>query len=222
MSEKMNENLKEKKSVIIAVLILVAIVIIGTTVGITQFKKQQATSGETTQTETQTQETETTEVSETEADAVVEKSDDVAEKKETKKEEKKKEDKKETAKEEAKTEAKKSDKSNEAKDAKKETAEENTVDFPDKKPAFLYFVSESDSDYEKAVKVFEELKKEYGEDVDFELKNVTQDPSLLENFAFVNGNTPTLIMDGKEGITGFQMKMTDKKTLEEEIKKALK
>ena len=221
MSDKMNANLKEKKSVIIAVLILVAIVIIGTTVGITQFKKQEATSGETTQTQTQDKKTETAEVAEGEA-AEETATEEKASEKEDKKADKKA-DKKEQVKEEAKAEDKKADKKDaEKSDAKKETTQDTKVDFPDKKPAFLYFVSETDKDYEKAVKVFEELKKEYGEKVDFELKNVTQDPTLLENFALVNGNTPTLIMDGKEGITGFQMKMTDKKTLEDEIKKALK
>lgn len=92
----------------------------------------------------------------------------------------------------------------------------------EKTPVFMYFVSETDSDYEAALKVFEELKAEYKGKIEFELKNVTKEPELLENFSLVKGNTPALIMDGKEGITGFQFKMTDKKTLDSEIQKALK
>ena len=92
----------------------------------------------------------------------------------------------------------------------------------EKTPVFMYFVSESDSNYDEALKVFEELKKEYGTKIEFDLKNVTKDPKLLENFSLVDGNTPALIMDGKEGIVGFQFKMTDKNTLKSEIEKALK
>lgn len=89
-----------------------------------------------------------------------------------------------------------------------------------KTPAFLYFVSQEDSDYEKAIKVFEELKKEYADKVDFQLKNVTEEPELLENFAFVEGNTPALITDGKE--LGIKLKTTDKNELKDEIEKMLK
>lgn len=91
-----------------------------------------------------------------------------------------------------------------------------------KTPVFMYFVSEEDSDYNTALKVFEELKKEYSGKIEFDLKNVTQDPKLLENFSLVDGNTPALIMDGKEGIVGFEFKTTDKEVLKAEIEKALK
>lgn len=95
------------------------------------------------------------------------------------------------------------------------------ADIIEKRPAFIYFVAETDENYNEAMKVFEELKAEYSDKVDFELKNVTQDPSILENFALVKGQTPALIMDGKEGITGFHFKMTDKGVLEKEIEKTL-
>lgn len=101
------------------------------------------------------------------------------------------------------------------KDAQK--SEEET-----KTPVFMYFVSEKDSDYDAALKVFEELKKEYSGKIEFDLKNVTKDPKLLENFSLVDGNTPALIMDGKEGIVGFEFKTTDKEVLKAEIEKALK
>lgn len=92
----------------------------------------------------------------------------------------------------------------------------------EKRPVFIYFVSNDDANYNDAMKVFEELKKEYDGKVDFDLKNVTENPELLDNFQLVKGNTPALIMDGKDGITGLQMKMTDKETLKAEIEKALK
>lgn len=97
-----------------------------------------------------------------------------------------------------------------------ETKEENT-----KTPVFMYFVSESDANYDEAIKVFEELKKEYEGKIEFDLRNITKNPEILDNFSLVDGNTPTLIMDGKEGITGMQFKMTDKATLKAEIEKAL-
>lgn len=156
--------MKGKKSVIIAVVILVAISVIGIAVGFNMKKNTDVPQNQTEQSEKETS---------------------VTENKEQKK------------------------------------TDSNNSEMPDKRPAFIYFVSEDDEKYGEAIKVFEELKAKYSDKVDFELKNVTQDPTILENFALVDGNTPALIMDGREGITGFQFKMTDKSTLEKEIEKAL-
>lgn len=102
-----------------------------------------------------------------------------------------------------------------------EKVSETKAETEEKKvPTFLYFVSENDTDYEKALEVFEELKKEYGEKVDFQLKNVTKEPELLENFSLVKDNTPALIADGED--LGIQLKTVDKNILVKEIEKMLK
>lgn len=84
----------------------------------------------------------------------------------------------------------------------------------------MYFVSESDSDYDAALKVFDELKKEYDGKIEFQLHDITKDKEILERFSIVDGNTPALIMDGKE--LGLQFKTTDKNVLAGEIRKIVK
>ena len=84
----------------------------------------------------------------------------------------------------------------------------------------MYFVSESDSDYDAALKVFDELKKEYDGKIEFQLHDITKDKEILERFSIVDGNTPALIMDGKD--LGLQFKTTDKNVLAGEIEKSLK
>ncbi|MBE7044045.1 MAG: hypothetical protein E7397_00820 [Ruminococcaceae bacterium] len=89
------------------------------------------------------------------------------------------------------------------------------------KPTFMYFVSEADADYKKAVEVFENLKKEYGDRVNFDLKNVTKDPTILENFALVDGQTPALIMlNSSNDINNFCFKNCDEAQLKKEIENA--
>lgn len=165
----MKNKMKKKSTLIIAVIILVAITLTGTTVGIHNFKK---------------------EVSQNE-DVNIENA-----------EENKYETNKETINE---------------KDEVNDSVEINP-----KKPVFIYFVSNDDMEYDEAIKVFNELKKEYDDKVDFELKNVTENPEILENFKLVEGNTPALIMDGKEEITGIKLKTKDKEILKEEIEKSLR
>lgn len=73
--------------------------------------------------------------------------------------------------------------------AQKEPEEEKKV----YTPTFMYFISNSDADFEKTNEVIEKLKKEYGEKVVFDIRNVDEDPSQLDNFP-VEGQTPALIM----------------------------
>lgn len=106
-------------------------------------------------------------------------------------------------------------------DGQKATVNGDNAALENKTPEFLYFVSESDANYQEALKVFDELKAEYGDKVNFELKNVTQDPELLERFQPVQGNTPFLIIDGN-GDMSMAPKSADKKELEAAIIKILK
>jgi len=162
--------MKDKKSVIIAVIILVIISAVGISIGVKQYNELEPPVTQQEEAVNQNEETEQKQPEETKPE---------------------------------------------------EKGEEKGEEVNTKTPVFIYFVSESDSNYNEALKVFEELKKEYEGKIEFDLKNVTQNPELLENFALVKDNTPALIMDGKEGITGFQFKMTDKATLKTEIEKAL-
>ena len=60
-------------------------------------------------------------------------------------------------------------------------------------PTFMYFVAETDANFAQTNETIEKLKKEYEGRVTFDIRNVTQDPSQLENFP-VAGQTPALIM----------------------------
>lgn len=73
-------------------------------------------------------------------------------------------------------------------------------------PTFMYFISAKDDNYEETNKVIEKLKKEYDGKIVFDIKNVDEDPSLLENFP-VKDNTPALIMlNKKNDISNFLFK----------------
>ena len=91
------------------------------------------------------------------------------------------------------------------------------------KPTFMYFVTNADMEAEATQKVIAELKKEYADQVVFDIKNVDDDPSLLENFSLVNNQTPALIMlNTNNDISKFLFKTTDTKQLKEAIENALK
>ena len=89
------------------------------------------------------------------------------------------------------------------------------------KPTFMYFVAETDADYKEAMETFEALKKEYGDRVVFDLKNVTKEPELLENFSFIAGQTPALIMlNTSNDINNFVFASHDQEKLKAEIEAA--
>lgn len=89
-------------------------------------------------------------------------------------------------------------------------------------PTFMYFVSKADAAYNEEMAMIEELKAEYGEKVNFDIKDVDEDTTIAENFAFVPGNTPALIMlNTANDISAIQMQCADKATLKAEIDKAL-
>ncbi len=89
-------------------------------------------------------------------------------------------------------------------------------------PTFMYFVSNSDSDFDKTNAMIAELETEYSDEVKFELINVDEDAEAAENFQLVQGNTPALIMLNTDNdISALEFKCTDKDKLENDIKKAL-
>lgn len=94
---------------------------------------------------------------------------------------------------------------------------------PENKAVFMYFVTNSDLDNKTTKDALDKLKKEYGEKVTFDIKNVDEDKTLLENFSIVNGNMPALIMlNGEADITGFLPKTNDYNKLKESVEMALK
>ena len=56
-------------------------------------------------------------------------------------------------------------------------------------PTFMYFVTNADQESEAVQTALDTLKKEYEGRVIFDIKNVDEDPELLESFSFVKGNT---------------------------------
>lgn len=107
----------------------------------------------------------------------------------------------------------------------KQPAEENKSDAkePENKAVFMYFVTNSDLDNKTTKDTLDKLKKEYGEKVTFDIKNVDEDKSLVENFSIVNGNMPALIMlNSAADITGFLPKTNDYNKLKEAVEMALK
>lgn len=88
------------------------------------------------------------------------------------------------------------------------------------KPTFMYFYTNADT--ETVTPVLDELQKEYGKKVTFNLINVDENPEALENFQLVSGNTPALIMlNTNNDISKFEFQCSDKETLKADIDNAL-
>ena len=89
-------------------------------------------------------------------------------------------------------------------------------------PTFMYFVSNEDADFAATNEVIEKLKNEYNGKVNFDVRNVTEDPSNLENFP-VEGQTPALIMlDTSNNISNFLFMNGNYDDLKAAIEAALK
>lgn len=89
-------------------------------------------------------------------------------------------------------------------------------------PTFMYFVSNSDADFDKTNATVEELKKEYDGKVNFNIVNIDENKEAAENFP-VDGNTPMLIMlNTANDISAMSPKCSDKNELTEIIDAALK
>ena len=126
-------------------------------------------------------------------------------------------DKKENAKDEKKDESTQgNDKSNVAPSDNKPAEEPEKVT-----PTFMFFVSKKDSDYDKAMKAVDELKKSYDKKINFDIVDIDENPDAKKNFP-VEGQTPTLIMlNTSNDISAFEFKISDKEKMENAIKNAL-
>ncbi len=91
------------------------------------------------------------------------------------------------------------------------------------KPTFMYFVSKSDETYEEEMKVVEALKKDFGDEIVFDIKNVDENPDAIKSFPMVENNTPFLIMlDKYNDLSVFKPGVFEQKELKGYIKEALK
>lgn len=88
-------------------------------------------------------------------------------------------------------------------------------------PTFMYFVSNSDEGHDATMVMIDELKKEFDGKIRFDIRNIDDEPELVNNFP-VKDNTPTLIMlNTKNDISNIMFKTKDKDKLTEAIKAAM-
>ena len=88
-------------------------------------------------------------------------------------------------------------------------------------PTFMYFVSNSDSDFDATQKAVEELQDEYDKKVNFDIINIDENPEATTNFP-VQGNTPMLIMLNTDNdISAMSPQCSDKDKLKAAIDAAL-
>ncbi len=84
-------------------------------------------------------------------------------------------------------------------------------------PTFMYFVSNSDADFDAANKVVDELKDEYDGKVNFNIINIDENPDAVNSFP-VQGQTPMLIMlNTSNDISALSPKCSDKEQLKAAI-----
>ena len=89
-------------------------------------------------------------------------------------------------------------------------------------PTFMYFVSNSDENFDETQKTIAELEKEYDGDVIFSVINIDENTEAATNFP-VQGQTPMLIMlNTNNDISAMSPKCSDKGELKEAIEAALK
>ena len=84
----------------------------------------------------------------------------------------------------------------------------------------MYYVSEGDKNKEEALKVYEELKAEYKDKVDFIVINIDKEPEKVYGFALPD-ETPKLVLLGMSGEFAMKNNCADKEALKQELEKVL-
>lgn len=88
-------------------------------------------------------------------------------------------------------------------------------------PTFMYFVSNSDPDFDATADMINKLKDEYKDKINFNVINIDENKEAANNFP-VQDNTPALIMlNESNDISAIEFKCSDKSTLTDDIKAAL-
>ncbi len=99
---------------------------------------------------------------------------------------------------------------------------QNATEAPKVTPTFVYFVSKNDAAYASFTETVEKLKTEYEGQINFDLRDIDADPTIAENFAFVVGNTPALIMlNTSNDISAIELANPDEAKLRAAIEAAL-
>ena len=88
-------------------------------------------------------------------------------------------------------------------------------------PTFMYFVSNSDADFDSTQATVKELEEEYKGKINFNLINIDENTEAATNFP-VQGNTPMLIMlNTSNDISAMAPQCSDKDELKGYIDAAL-
>lgn len=89
-------------------------------------------------------------------------------------------------------------------------------------PTFMYFVSNSDAEFDATNAMIEELKKEYDGKIKFDIVNIDENSEAAKNFP-VQGQTPALIMlNTSNDISAMEFQCNDKEKLKSDIEEAIK
>jgi thioredoxin-like negative regulator of GroEL len=96
----------------------------------------------------------------------------------------------------------------------------NQTNAPTRKPTFMYFVSGSDEKAAETSQIIDSLKAKYGDKVEFDIRNIDENPDDAKNFSIAQ--TPTLyLLDGNGDFKDMKFGFSDQAALEESIGKVL-
>lgn len=97
---------------------------------------------------------------------------------------------------------------------------ENTETAKKENPTFMYYISNSDEDFDKTNETLKELEEEYKDRVNFKIINIDDDNVQA---LVTQGQTPTLILtNGTDGEAQIKNQCNDKEELKNCIEEALK
>lgn len=96
----------------------------------------------------------------------------------------------------------------------------NAVQTEDIKAKFMYYVSEANENKEEALKIVDELKNEYKDEVDFVVINIDTEPEKVYGFALPD-ETPKLVLIGINNEFSMKSNCADKEVLKQEIENVI-
>lgn len=98
---------------------------------------------------------------------------------------------------------------------------DNTTAVEKATPIFKYFYTNEEE--ETITPIIDKLKSQYGNKINFDIINISENPEILETFPIVTDNTPTLIMiDTNNEVSDIKFQCVDIEILKETIDEAIK
>ncbi|MCX7715502.1 MAG: hypothetical protein N2171_07220 [Clostridia bacterium] len=89
-----------------------------------------------------------------------------------------------------------------------------------KKPTFMYFISASDARFAETNAILADLKKKYGDRVNFDIRNIDENPDDKTRYSITV--TPTLYLMASDGeFKDIKLGFADEAALEQSIKKVI-